>query len=172
MCAYFILISWLNVFDFFLFLLLLIKALLWCWRVPPQLYCMRIITRKVPMPGWLMDLNGQERSSPLVNCAKIGLSYFVRAINGPAPYGVCMINFSFLSKASWSPLAAQQTNHILTHARHGAEAPSRLVGTGGGGDSPCPFTEDPVQCVKGLPGPADSAETHIGYCAPRRFHSS
>lgn len=42
--------------------------------------------------------------SPLVNCAKIGLGYFVRSVNGLALHGVCMINFSLFSKASWFPV--------------------------------------------------------------------
>lgn len=88
-----------------------------------------------------------RESSPLVNCAKIGLSYFVRAINGSAPHGVCMINFSLFSKASWCSLGRQRANQNRTRRRHEANLTSWLVGAGRG-DRPCPFIDDPVQRVK------------------------
>lgn len=88
-----------------------------------------------------------RESSPLVNCAKIGLSYFVRAINSAAPHEVCMINFSFLSKVPWCSLGRKWANQKHAHRRHEANLTWRLVGASRG-TSPCPFIDDPVRRVK------------------------
>lgn len=68
----------------------------------------------VPMEVLCNGCKWSAESSPLVNCAKIGLSYFVRAINSPSPHGVCMINVSFLSKTSWCSLGRQRANPSRT----------------------------------------------------------
>lgn len=104
-------------------------------------------SRIMPMEWSANGCKWSRESSPLVNCAKIGLSYFVRAINSPAPHGVCMINFSFFSKASWCSLGRQWANQDRIGRRHEANFTSWLVGAGRG-DRPCPFIDDPVQCVK------------------------
>lgn len=120
--------------------------LTWDSSVPAQLN-RRIIQSIVPMECRANGCKWSGESSPLVNCAKIGLSYFVRAINGPTPHGVCMINFSFLSKASWCSLGRQRANQNRAPRRHKASLTSWLVGAGRG-NSPCPFIDDPVQRVK------------------------
>lgn len=122
------------------------KVWLWYWLVNPfvhaQLYSRRIIQWLVRMECPANGCKWSRESSPLVNCAKIGLSYFVRAINGPAPHGVCMINFSFLSKASWSSLGRQRANQSHTRRRHEANLTSWLVGAGRG-DQPLSFYRRP-----------------------------
>lgn len=94
--------------------------------------------------------------SPLVNCAKIGLGYFVRAINGLALHGVCMINFSLFSKASSFPVKKKKGAEPIKTA-HGDVAASGLrpdwwerggPGGGVGGDRPSPFIVASVRRVR------------------------
>lgn len=87
-----------------------------------------------------------EESSPLVNCAKIGLSHFVSSINRPPPHEVCMINSFFPSKASWCSCERHWANRDRTRRRHKANSKGWLVGAGKE-DNPCPFIDDPRQAA-------------------------
>lgn len=94
--------------------------------------------------------------SPLVNCAKIGLGYFERAINGLALHGVCMINFSLFSKASSFPVKKKKEQ---SQSKPRMETSQRQVcdliggsavdpGGGVGGDRPSPFIVASVRRVR------------------------
>lgn len=114
--------------------------------------------------------------SPLVNCAEIGLGYFVRAINGLALHGVCMINFSLFSTASSFPVKKKRESRANQNR---AWRPRRvrlaiwLVGArwsgGGGGDRPCPFIVASVRRVKDSKQAWDAS---TGQCDPDRLHST
>lgn len=90
----------------------------------------------------LIDVNGppKKESSPLLNCAKIGQSYFVGAINNRALHGVCATS-PFLSQASSSPLRRQRANESSTRARQAQL--DELIGGGREGNSPSPFYTRP-----------------------------
>ena len=70
-----------------------------------------------------------------------------------------MINFSFLSKASWCSLRGQQANQNRARRRHEANLTRWLVGAGTE-DSPCRFIDDPVRRVKATGPRWQRAETH------------
>lgn len=91
--------------------------------------------------------------SPLVNCAKIGPSYFVRTINGLALHGVCMINFSLFSEASWfSPEEKRSPSQSQACMETSQGQLDGLIGGSvvdrGGGDRPCTFIVASVRRVK------------------------
>lgn len=110
--------------------------------------------------------------SPLVNCAKIGLGYFVRSVNGLALHGVCMINFSLFSKASWFPVKKKKRGEPI-RTLHGDVAgsgwrPDWWERSGpGGGDGPFPFIVASVRRVKDTKQAWDASS---GQCDPDRLH--
>lgn len=92
--------------------------------------------------GSTLLIDGEKKSSPLLNCAKIGQSYFVRAINNPSLHGVCMINepLPFTGLLISSQKAQSQSE---LHPETSQKQLDELIGGTREGSNPCPFYTGP-----------------------------
>lgn len=111
--------------------------------------------------------------SPLVNCAKIGLGYFVRAINGLALHGaVWLTSLSFQRPLDFTVKEKKRAEPIKTAHEDVTGSAWRSDwwergGPGVGGDRPCPFIVASVRRVKDTNQAWDAS---TGQCDPDRLH--